>query len=120
MRGPSPAKSLKRRMELVKERHGEGMAGQAQAQIRRLMAQRGTSKIESYASTLIPRPALVRQRLEKTGKDISLGKYVMICVGLTAIVAIGLIFKGAPFLLSLLLGLFVGIGLPHFAVGFMI
>ena len=120
MQGPSPAKALKRRIELVKERHSEGLAGQAQAQIRRLMQQRSTSKIESYASTLIPRPALVRQRLEKTGKDISLGKYMMVCVGIAAIVAIGLMFKGAPFLLSMLLGLFVGIGGPHFAIGFII
>ena len=40
-RGPSASKALKRRMELVKERHGDVIAGNAQAQIRKLMAQRG-------------------------------------------------------------------------------
>jgi tight adherence protein B len=120
MQGPSPAKSLKRRMELVKERHGDSVAGQAQAQIRKLMAQRAGSKFESYASTLIPKPALVRRRLEMTGKDISLGKYAMVCVGIGAFVMIALMFRGAPFLLSLMLGLFVGIGGPHFIVGKMI
>ena len=29
-------------------------------------------------------------------------------------------FRGAPFLLSLLLGLFVGVGGPHFVIGKMI
>jgi tight adherence protein B len=119
VRSPSPAKSLKRRIELVKERHGDSIAGQAQAQIRKLMAER-TSKIEGFASSLMPRPALVRRRLEMTGKDITLGKYAMVCVTITALVMIGLMLRGAPLLLSLLLGLFVGIGGPHFVIGRMI
>jgi tight adherence protein B len=119
MRGPSASKNLKRRVELIKERHGDVIAGSAQAQIRKLFAER-TSKFEGYASTLIPKPALLRQRLEQTGKDISLGKYAMICVGVMAIVAIGLMAKGAPFILSLLLGIFFGIGGPHFVIGRMI
>src|SRR4029078_12505073 len=80
MRGPSASKALKRRVELVKERHGDVIAGSAQAQIRKLMAQRA-SRIEGFASTLIPKPALLRKRLEMTGKDISLGKYAMVCAG---------------------------------------
>ena len=62
MQGPSASKALKRRIELVKERHGDVIAGNAQAQIRKLMAQRA-SRIEGYASTLIPKPALLRRRL---------------------------------------------------------
>ena len=119
MRGPSASKSLKRRVELVKERHGDVLAGSAQAQIRKLMAQRA-SMIESYASTLIPKPALLRKRLEMTGKDITLGKYATICLGIALGVASLLMLRGAPFLLSLLLGLFCGIGGPHFFIGKMI
>src|SRR4051812_38145834 len=116
MRGPSASKALKRRVELVKERHGDIIAGNAQAQIRKLMAQRA-SRIEGYASTLIPKPALMRKRLEMTGKNISLGKYAMICltVGL-AIVGL-LMLRGAPVLLSVLVALFFGIGGPHFIIG---
>lgn len=119
MRGPSAAKNLKRRVELIKERHGDVIAGNAQAQIRKLFAER-TSKLEGYASTLIPKPALLRQRLEQTGKDISLGKYAMVCIGVTSFVAIALTMRGAPFLLSVLLGIFFGIGGPHFVIGRMI
>src|SRR3954449_45862 len=82
MSGPSPSKSLKRRIELVKERHGDVIAGNAQAQIRKLMAARA-SRIEGFASTLIPKPALLRKRLEMTGKDIKLGKYATVCLGIT-------------------------------------
>jgi tight adherence protein B len=120
MRGPSASKALRRRMELVKERHADGvLAANAQAQIRKLMAQRG-SRIESYASTLIPKPALLRKRLEMTGKSISLGKYAVICLGIAIFVLIGAIFRGAPLLLALFLALFLGIGGPHLVIGKMI
>jgi tight adherence protein B len=117
--GPSASKAVKRRVELIKERHGDAITGNAQAQIRKLFAER-TSKLEGYASTLIPRPALLRLRLEQTGKDITLGKYAIVCIGILALVVAGMMFKGAPLLLSLLLGLFLGIGAPHFVVGRMI
>src|SRR5919112_4236358 len=83
--GPSPSKSLKRRIELVKERHAEGVTAAAQAQIRKLMAAR-SSRFEGFASSIIPRPALLRKRLEMTGKDISLAKYASICAGLIVVV----------------------------------
>jgi len=116
MRGPSASKNLKRRMELIRERHGDVIAGNAQAQIRKLFAERA-SKFEGYASTLIPRPALLRKRLEMTGKNISLGKYALICIGVASTLAMLLMVRGAPILLSLLLGIFVGVGGPHFFIG---
>ena len=119
MRGPSASKALKRRVELIKERHGDVIAGNAQAQIRKLFAERA-SKFEGYASTLIPKPALLRKRLEMTGREISLGKYVAICLGVTILVIVAMLFRGAPFILSLMLGLFFGVGGPHFVIGKMI
>jgi tight adherence protein B len=118
-RGPSTAKVLKRRIEMIKERHGDVIAASAQAQIRKLFAQRA-SKMEGLASQIIPKPALLRKRLEMTGREISLGKYAMVSLGLTVIVALGLMMRGMPFLLGLFAGLFVGIGIPHFVVGKMI
>src|SRR5438270_5752022 len=119
MRGPSVAKSAKRRLELLKERHGDVITGNAQAQIRKLMAERA-SRIEGFASTLIPKPALLRKRLEMTGKEISLGKYAVICLVIVLLVALALLFKGAPFLLAIMFGLFFGVGAPHFVIGRMI
>ena len=55
-----------------------------------------------------------------TGKDITLGKYAIVCLGIVVIVTLGLKMRGAPFLLSLLMGLFMGIGAPHFVIGKMI
>ncbi|HVM21697.1 MAG TPA: type II secretion system F family protein [Sphingomicrobium sp.] len=116
MRGPSAGKAVKRRIELIKERHGDVIAGNAQAQIRKLFAQRA-DRLEGYAASLIPKPALLRKRLEMTGKDITLGKYLTICGGTALFIAMLLMFRGAPLLLSLLLGVFFGIGGPHFVIG---
>jgi tight adherence protein B len=119
LRGPSPAKAAKRRLELLKERHAEGIAASAQAQIRKLMAARA-SRIEGFASSIIPKPALLRKRLEMTGKNITLAKYAGVSAGIIFVLMILLMLRGAPFLLSFFVGLFVGIGLPHFVVGKMI
>src|SRR5512139_718048 len=79
--GPSPRKAIKRRMELVKERHADGiLAANAQAQI--------------------PKPALMRKRLDQTGKPITLAKYAMASLGLAGFVAALAMIKGAPFVLA--------------------
>jgi tight adherence protein B len=119
IRGPSASKSLKRRVELIKERHGDAIAGNAQAQIRKLFAERA-GRFEGYASSLIPKPALLRKRLEMTGKEITLAKYVSICLGISAFVVIGLMMRGAPIILALLVAIFFGVGGPHFIIGKMI
>jgi tight adherence protein B len=117
--GPSPAKALKRRMELVKERHAEGVTAAAQAQIRKLMSSRAGG-FEGFASQIIPRPALLRKRLEMTGRDISLARYASISLGIAAAITILMTLRGAPFFLGLFVGMFAGFGLPHFIVGKMI
>jgi len=118
--GPNPRKALKRRMELVKERHADGiLAANAQAQIRKLMAARA-SRVDSWASTLIPKPALMRKRLDQTGKDISLGKYALASLGLAGFVAALAMIKGAPFFLAFFLGMFAGVAIPHFVINFLI
>jgi len=119
MRGPSAAQTMKRRVELIRERHGDVIVGNAQAQIRKLLSQRAT-RFEGYASTLIPKPALLRKRLEMTGRNISLAKYGSVCVGLVVITIAAMTIRGAPFILSVLLGLLFGIGGPHFVIGKMI
>ncbi|WP_309610996.1 type II secretion system F family protein [Sphingomonas sp.] len=118
--GPSASKAVKRRMELLKERHADGvLAANANAQIRKLMQAR-ESRVESMASSLIPKPALLRKRLDQTGRQITLGKYAMTSIGLGIAIAVLLMMKGLPWYLALVLGLFVALGVPHFVIGKMI
>jgi len=76
--------------------------------------------MEGFASSIIPKPALLRKRLEMTGKQISLAKYTTISGGIVLAVMSALMLRGAPFLLGLFAGLFFGIGGPHFVIGKMI
>ena len=117
---PNARKSVKRRMEMMKERHGDTvLAANAQAQIRKLLQAR-QNRMDSWATTLIPKPALMRKRLEQTGKDISLAKYGLASLGLAVFVAALMMLKGAPILLALFVGMFVGVAVPHFVIGFLI
>jgi len=120
MSGPSPAKAVKRRLELLRERHGDAVTASAQAQIRRLFAKSNANRVESALSTLVPKPALLRLRLEQTGKEISLGKYAGASLGLFAFVVVGLALKGAPILLAIMVGAFFAVGVPHVVVSFLI
>jgi len=116
--GPSTGKAQSRRLEALKERHIGG-TGVVEAQMRRILASRET-KLDSYFTKLIPNPTLLRKRIEMTGKDWTLGKYAVGSIGIALFVAILLLFKGAPILLSLLVGTVAGLGIPHMVVGSLI
>ena len=116
MSGPSASKAQVRRLEAVRERHSKSSEVAAQMQLKRILAHRN-SKMDGLAQTLIPNPALLRKRIEQTGRSWSLGQYMMASGGLALVVAMLLLLKGAPLLLALLMGVFVGIGVPHFVVG---
>ncbi|WP_265563351.1 type II secretion system F family protein [Sphingomicrobium arenosum] len=120
--GPSPQKTAKRRMEMLRERHAAGGAlkANAQMQIRKLMEDRKRGGVNGAFSSLVPRPELMRARLKRTGKQIDLGKYAMINAAILIVVTGVLALQGAPFLLALMLGILFGIGLPHFVIGFLI
>jgi len=112
--GPSAGKASNRRLEGVRERHSRSSEVAAQVQLKKIMAnRRQANRVEGIASSLIPNPALLRQRLAMTGKSWTLTQYVGASIGLL-VVSFGLLFfRGAPVPLALGLGLVVGLGLPH-------
>ena len=119
--GPSVSKLQARRLEGVRERHSKSSEVAAQAQLKRIFANRQRSAAaEGFAQRFIPNPALLRLRLQQTGKTWTLLHYVMASAGLWLVVAAVLSFKGAPLLLGLVFGLFVGIFVPHYVVSKMI
>ena len=118
--GPSVAKASARRLDDLRERHSKNQEVTAQAQLKRILASRNATKMDNVAQRLLPNPALLRKRIEQTGKDWTLSKYLMVCAGLLFIIAGLLILKGFPFLLALFAGLLVGLGLPYWVVGILI
>ena len=101
------ARRTAKRLEAIRERHSRSTEVAAQAQLSRIFAQRQNA-MEGLAQQLIPNPALLRKRLEQTGRSWTLGQYAAASLGLGAIVFAALIFKGLPLLLAISLALLVG------------
>ncbi len=117
--GPATGKAQKRRLESIKERHGQN-GNVIEQHLKRITANRQSTASEATASRFIPNPALLRQRLEKTGKNWTLPRYTQTVAGIAVGVAGTGITLGAPPLLALLVGLVLGLGLPHMVVNFFI
>lgn len=111
--GPSAAKASNRRLESVRERHSRSNEMATQAQLKRILQTRQDTKAEEWAQRFIPKPALLKKRLQQTGRSITLPQYALACFGLASLVFAGLLSRGTPVLLSVFIALFIGVGLPH-------
>ncbi len=117
--GPSPARAVSRRLTAVRERHSTTATTRVEAQMRRIAASRA-SRMDNAASQLLPNPAQLKKRLAMTGKGWTVGQYGMATLGIALVSMIFLWSRGLPLLLALFLGIFLGAGIPHKAVGFFI
>src|ERR687893_615850 len=79
--GPSTAKAGGRRLESLRERHSKSAEVATQAQLKRIIAGRQT-RMDGFAQRFIPNPALLRLRLEKTGRTWTVGQYFLASAGL--------------------------------------
>jgi len=113
--GPSPQRAQARRIGALRERHGDSAVA-VDAKLRRITNSRDT-RMDVAVGRLLPNRAALAKRLAMTGKDWTVGNYGMATAGVTGVVALLLLLKGAPLLLALLLGLAMGAGIPHFVVG---
>ena len=98
-------------------------SGGRQAEVRtsyRSIARSGGKKtgFEAAIKQWLPRRALLEERIAKTGRQITIARYVMVCAAI-ALVATGgaVLFGHFRFVSSLLFGVAVGIGLPHWLIG---
>ncbi len=110
--GPSANKMAAKRLEALKERYSSNSSVTVQAQLRKIVANRQT-KLDNVMSQFIPRPALLRERIMRTGKNWTLPQYMMVSGGLSLLVTITLLVKGMPMLFAIVAGFPVGLGLPH-------
>ncbi|MEM6682136.1 MAG: type II secretion system F family protein [Pseudomonadota bacterium] len=118
--GGSSSRDSKKRLQRIKERFSEA-SGSLDAKVRRLRITEDSSSFDQFIKGLIPRPAELRKRLAATGTDISIGKYAGFCIAAMLITTLaGMIVLGFPFLMSILLGIVIGLGLPHMVISRMI
>jgi tight adherence protein B len=100
------------RRDRSNERHGSLRRDQSSGHMR---------QIDAVVRRFIPHPQQLRDRLERTGRKISIGQYALACVAvaLAATLLRSLVFH-MPLVLSILFGLVAGIGIPHLTVTFLI
>src|ERR1044072_8392561 len=77
---PSGGTQLTRRPEELRERHSRSTDIAAQAQLKRIFAQR-QNRGDSVAKHFIPNPALLQLRLSQTGFGWTRARYVLATVG---------------------------------------
>lgn len=114
----SPQKRIRDRLERFKDRFSPTATSRAQARARGILAKDKGTPLDQMLRDILPRPAELRARLNKTGRQISLGNYAMASVAVAITVfALFTIVAGVNFLLALLMALLFGVGGPHFIVG---
>ncbi len=111
---------LKRRLGTIRDR-ARGVPIAAAAAARSLARrQSATPNIDRIAHRWLPRRDILAARLARTGRQISIGQFAMASAVVAAVAATALIaatpIGSVP---SLLLALFIGTALPHFAIGFL-
>ena len=116
--GPSVGRASARRLGDLRERHIE--IGAASEERMRRVTMNALSRSDSFMTRLLPNPAVLQKRLNMTGKNWTVGKYGQATAGIVVVVAALLWLKGLPLIFALLVGVFVGAGLPHFVVNFFI
>jgi tight adherence protein B len=114
--GPSTGKAQIRRLNALRDRHSNSTGAIVEAQMRRIQSARNT-KMDNLAAKFLPKPALLKKRLDMTGKNWTPGKYLTACLIIAVVVATLAIFKGAPILLALFSAIATGLMLPHIFVG---
>ncbi len=97
---------------LIRARKADGPSG---APSLRLNTEGGG--LDDIMRRLLPRPELLRQRLSRTGRPISIGTYGLICLAAGLVVTGGLLLLDLSLVIAIPAGVILGLWLPHFGVG---
>jgi tight adherence protein B len=109
---------FRRRLAGVRDRAQGVVSVEAVATRSLARQQSATPRIDRIARQWLPRRDVLAQRLARTGRAISVGHYAMTMLGLALLVAISLACATRiGVVASLVVGLLVGIALPHKVVG---
>ncbi|MEA3390501.1 type II secretion system F family protein [Sphingobium sp. CCH11-B1] len=115
--GPSPNKAQKRRVAMIRGRHGESAEALLEARMRRVISNRNTGGDAKMLVSLVPNPENLAKRLQMTGRKWTLSQYMTGCAVVFLLIAGFLTLRGFPFLFAMMVGLAAGLGQPHWWVG---
>lgn len=111
-------RALRRRIARIQGQWTGTAAEESGTRLKRNISDSSIPSFDRLIKRIVPPPAQLRRRLERTGRRISLGEYALTNLLLCAVTAgVTSVFLSASLLLAGLLGITVGIGLPYFLVG---
>jgi len=114
--GPGGRRRLARRVDAVKGQKRGAASGDKE--VRSLSMRGNISKMDQVARRWMPRRELLVARLERTGRSITIGRYMVFTIILAGTIAAGIaIGAGVPVAPSLLVGLGLGVSIPHIVIG---
>ncbi len=110
--------SSKKRLKAMKVRHSDSADVIVESQMKKAIAARKPLVFTEGAQ--MSRIDRLRLRLARTGKEWTIKQYFAVSVAIVLLAITMIMFKGAPLYLALALGVMLGAGLPHLAIGFLI
>ena len=113
--GDNPKEKQAKRLERLRKR-GQDAALEA-LQLRRDAGDR--TRFDQMVRRMMPRPELLRERLYRTGYDISLGAYGVACLVIGVIALVGMLLVHFSTLISFPVALLIGLWFPHIGVGYL-
>jgi tight adherence protein B len=115
--GGGEQRQMAKRVNRIKKVHHEKPTPVQIISARRKTKSGPLPAVEELFKRLIPRQEMLRMRLARAGVEITFGTYILICAIVGVIGTIpGAIF-GLPLAAAVLVGVFVGLGLPHYFIG---
>ena len=112
------ATAQKRRLQSLRFRHSDSTDAKVESQFKKAIAARKpkTYRVAGSGSQL----EALEMRLDRTGRDFTASQYIYVSIGIALAVAVVIFIQSGALLLSLGVGLLVGAGIPHLAIGMMI
>lgn len=112
--GPSTGRASARRLSSLRDRHLTSIdtPDGTPAQLRGISTAQAT-EWDRIAAQLLPNRAQLAKRLDRTGKDWTIGQYGGATLGVMLAATLLLLMSGMGSLLALALGILVGLAVPH-------
>jgi tight adherence protein B len=112
---------IKRRLQrLDGKKPGSARNGDRPMQLRRREIYSTNPGIDRFLKQWMPNPAVLHNRLARTGRNITVARYLAANLVLVLLIAVGLWLLRLPPLVAILCGIAAGIGLPHFLIASLI
>jgi len=115
------AHKSKQRMKRVLAVTGKSDITKSNVNVRRATADSSIAALDYLIKRFLPNPQRMRMRLQRTGRTITLGQYLLFCLAIAAIIGLALKFVvGLPAFVGVLGGFALGFMIPHMVTGFMV